>query len=55
MLDNPKPPFHRANRLASQKVSEILAIGARAAELKKQGHPVIVLGLASRIFRHLRM
>lgn len=44
MLDNPKPPFHRANRLASQKVSEILAIGARAAELKKQGHPVIVLG-----------
>ncbi len=44
MLDTPKPEFRRAKRLANQKVSEILAIGARAAELSAEGHPVIVLG-----------
>ncbi|WP_095588161.1 pyridoxal phosphate-dependent aminotransferase [Actibacterium ureilyticum] len=36
--------FRRADRLASQKVSEILAIGARASALAEQGHRVIVLG-----------
>ena len=44
MLDAPTPDFRRATRLATQQVSEILRIGARAAERKKAGHPVIVLG-----------
>jgi len=44
MLDTSKSEFRRANRLATQQVSEILRIGARAAEMKKAGHPVIVLG-----------
>ncbi|WP_339114705.1 pyridoxal phosphate-dependent aminotransferase [Thioclava sp. GXIMD2076] len=43
MLDT-EPTFRPAKRLAAQKVSEILQIGARATELKAQGHPVIVLG-----------
>ncbi len=44
MLDTPQSGFRRATRLATQQVSEILRIGARAAERKKAGHPVIVLG-----------
>jgi len=44
MSDPQIPPFRRAKRLAHQKVSEILAIGARATELQREGHPVIVLG-----------
>lgn len=36
--------FTRADRLANQRVSEILSIGARATELAQQGHDVIVLG-----------
>ncbi|GAA6199326.1 pyridoxal phosphate-dependent aminotransferase [Aquicoccus sp. SU-CL01552] len=44
MLDSQAPTFRRSARLQSQKVSEILAIGARAAELRSEGHPVIVLG-----------
>ncbi len=37
-------PFRKASRLATQSVSEILRIGARAAEMRKAGLPVIVLG-----------
>jgi len=36
--------FRPARRLASIGVSEILKIGARAAQLKREGRPVIVLG-----------
>jgi aspartate aminotransferase len=41
---NPEHAFTPARRLATLNVSEILRIGSRAAELKQQGHPVIVLG-----------
>ena len=44
MLDAPTADFRRATRLATQQVSEILRIGARAAEMQKAGHPVIILG-----------
>ncbi|MEY8799385.1 aminotransferase class I/II-fold pyridoxal phosphate-dependent enzyme [Leisingera sp. XS_AS12] len=36
--------FRRARRLDPIGVSEILTIGARAAEMKRQGAPVIILG-----------
>ncbi|MBY6140381.1 pyridoxal phosphate-dependent aminotransferase [Leisingera daeponensis] len=36
--------FRRARRLDPLKVSEILTIGAKAAEMKRQGAPVIILG-----------
>lgn len=36
--------FHKASRIDAIDVSEILQIGARAAQLKQQGRPVIVLG-----------
>ncbi len=36
--------FRRAERIAAIQVSEILRIGALAAERRKQGRPVIVLG-----------
>ena len=36
--------FRPASRIASVGVSKILAIGARASAMKKEGHPVIVLG-----------
>lgn len=36
--------FRRASRIDAIEVSEILQIGARAAALKQQGRPVIVLG-----------
>lgn len=42
MSDPQTPAFRRARRLADQKVSEILAIGARAAEPRRQGQPGIV-------------
>jgi len=38
------PAFRRANRIARIAVSEILRIGARAAQLKREGRDVIVLG-----------
>ncbi|HEY8610705.1 MAG TPA: aminotransferase class I/II-fold pyridoxal phosphate-dependent enzyme, partial [Roseomonas sp.] len=38
------PAFRPARRIANIGVSEILAIGARAAQLKREGRPVIVLG-----------
>ena len=44
MPDTPNTGFRRARRLATQQVSEILRIGARAAEMKRAGLPVIVLG-----------
>ncbi|MDR6100463.1 aspartate aminotransferase [Agrobacterium larrymoorei] len=37
-------PFRRASRLANLGVSEILRIGARAAEMKRAGKQVIILG-----------
>ena len=37
-------PFRRARRIAAIQVSEILRIGALAAERRKQGRPMIVLG-----------
>ena len=37
-------PFRKARRLATQNVSEILRIGARAAQMRKAGVPVIILG-----------
>ena len=36
--------FRRASRIAAIQVSEILEIGARAAAMRRQGRPVIVLG-----------
>ncbi|NSY39590.1 pyridoxal phosphate-dependent aminotransferase [Leisingera sp. ANG59] len=36
--------FRRARRLDPIEVSEILTIGAKAAEMKRQGAPVIILG-----------
>ncbi|KIC09694.1 aspartate aminotransferase, partial [Leisingera sp. ANG-M1] len=36
--------FRRAARLDPLEVSEILTIGAKAAEMKRQGAPVIILG-----------
>ncbi|KIC21929.1 MULTISPECIES: pyridoxal phosphate-dependent aminotransferase [unclassified Leisingera] len=36
--------FRRAARLDPLEVSEILSIGAKAAEMKRQGAPVIILG-----------
>lgn len=36
--------FRPASRIASVGVSKILQIGARAAAMKRDGHPVIVLG-----------
>jgi len=36
--------FRPASRIASVGVSKILQIGARAAAMKREGHPVIVLG-----------
>lgn len=44
MLTAVDTPFRAADRLANLSVSEILRIGARAQELKRAGHPVIVLG-----------
>jgi aspartate aminotransferase len=44
MLDDVKPVFKPAKRLAAQNVSEILRIGIRARELSDAGQPVIVLG-----------
>src|SRR5690606_32146846 len=38
------PALRRARRIAGIGVSEILRIGARAAQLKRQGRDVIVLG-----------
>ncbi len=38
------PVFRRAQRIASISVSEILRIGAQAAQLKREGRDVIVLG-----------
>lgn len=43
-MDAAPPAFRPARRIASIGVSEILAIGARAAQLKREGRPVIVLG-----------
>ena len=39
-----KPVLRRAKRIAKIEVSEILRIGARAAQLKREGRDVIVLG-----------
>lgn len=39
-----EPPFRSASRIATIGVSKILAIGARAAALKREGRPVIILG-----------
>ncbi|OZI68086.1 pyridoxal phosphate-dependent aminotransferase [Bordetella genomosp. 1] len=39
-----KPVLRRASRIAKIEVSEILRIGARAAQLKREGRDVIVLG-----------
>ncbi|MDQ8032958.1 MAG: aminotransferase class I/II-fold pyridoxal phosphate-dependent enzyme, partial [Bordetella sp.] len=39
-----KPVLRRASRIAKIEVSEILRIGARAAQLKRDGRDVIVLG-----------
>jgi len=36
--------FQRAQRIATMGVSEVLEIGAKAARLRQQGHPVIILG-----------
>ncbi len=45
MAAEPKvPAFRSARRLAAVGVSEILALGARAARLRREGRPVIVLG-----------
>src|SRR5690606_33106081 len=38
------PAFRRASRISRIAVSEILRIGARAAQLKREGRDVIVLG-----------
>src|SRR5690606_6823892 len=38
------PAFRRAGRISHIAVSEILRIGARAAQLKREGRDVIVLG-----------
>ncbi|RMI17272.1 pyridoxal phosphate-dependent aminotransferase [Pseudoroseomonas wenyumeiae] len=38
------PAFRPARRIAGIGVSEILAIGARAVQLRREGRPVIVLG-----------
>jgi aspartate aminotransferase len=43
-MSNAAETFRPAKRLSGIEVSEILRIGARAAELKRAGHPVIVLG-----------
>jgi len=37
-------PFRRADRISQIAISEILRIGARAAQLKREGRDVIVLG-----------
>src|SRR5699024_9425967 len=39
-----QPPFQRAQRISTMGVSEVLEIGAKAAQLRREGHPVIVLG-----------
>lgn len=41
---SPAPAFRRARRISQIAVSEILRIGARAAQLKREGRDVIVLG-----------
>lgn len=41
--------FQPASRISSIGVSEILKIGARAAAMKREGKPVIILAPASRI------
>jgi aspartate aminotransferase len=43
-MDVATPQFRPARRIANIGVSEILKIGARAAQLKREGRPVIVLG-----------
>jgi aspartate aminotransferase len=43
-MDTAPLAFRPARRLAHIGVSEILKIGARAAQLKREGRPVIVLG-----------
>ena len=43
-MNTASPAFRPARRIASIGVSEILMIGARAAQLKREGRPVIVLG-----------
>lgn len=40
----PAEPLRRARRISRIEVSEILRIGARAAQLKREGRDVIVLG-----------
>lgn len=42
--DHGEAPFRPASRIAKVGVSKILAIGARAAAMKRDGRPVIVLG-----------
>lgn len=41
---NAPGPLRRASRIAAIEVSEILRIGAQAAQRRRQGRPVIVLG-----------
>ncbi|MCX8998355.1 pyridoxal phosphate-dependent aminotransferase [Rhizobiaceae bacterium BDR2-2] len=43
-MDQAASPFRRATRIGAIGVSEILKIGARAAALRREGRPVIVLG-----------
>ena len=43
-MEDAQPAFRPARRLASIGVSEILKIGARAAQRRREGRPVIVLG-----------
>lgn len=43
-MEDTWPAFRPARRLASVGVSEILKIGARAAQLRREGRPIIVLG-----------
>src|SRR5512140_3179935 len=40
----PRAPLRRAQRIAAIEVSEILRIGALAAQRRQQGRPVIILG-----------
>lgn len=43
MPDIPASRLQRAQRIASIEVSEILAIGANAAQRRREGHPVVIL------------
>jgi aspartate aminotransferase len=42
--DGARPPFRRAQRIASIQVSEILRIAALCTQRRKEGRPIIVLG-----------